>query len=759
MNRLRLLIGLAISGMLLASISGTSATERFGDIVISPQVLVSGETYHGYREFRVLLENQSLKDTHQVTLTFPERAFGYGNSVSRISRTVSLAPLSRATVPLWQPPLPMDGDGRLRVSIDDDRPEVIGMPGGGMQHMTRSGSRFGGGPLPAVVLVSRSLNFEEISRAVGANQTGLSAALATGAPDSGGRRGMINTAWMPEASTPGPHWLELDYEPPLRANSVRIYYTIASPASGEVILTGTSGTNLATIPMSASTASLPRGRMTMSAQLGEFSFPLTSEPVKTVRLNFGSVYPGSISVDAVELVGPSGSAWASSARASSEASLTSPAASGMTGVETRRMLRSELPVAEWSEAWLSYTPYDAVAVNAADLKAMPPAVLTALWRYTECGGTLLLMGGGDVPESWRLFPEALEGGHRFSAGFGQCFVFEKERISELKPPALKSITDALNGSIRSWQSLSDESSANVSFPVIENVRVPVRGIVFIMLAFVLAIGPVNLIVLSRMNRRTWLLWTIPAISIFTSLIVFAYSMLREGITPDARIEGLTFLDQPGHRAASVGVTAFYCPLTPSQGLFFTSDTEATPLVEMWDYGHGTQREMDWTQSQHLERGWVTARVPAHFRLRKSEVRRERLQLENADGRMTVINGLGAPIRTLWLADDSGKVYSATNIAAGQKANLSAFAGFPKVQERAEPHSLFERLGYTQLTNAFSTLSAPSYLTGGTYIAELETNPFLENGLGAKAKSARTRSAAIVYGILDPPGTPGTGLLK
>src|SRR6185369_4423911 len=153
------------------------------------------------------------------------------------------------------------------------------------------------------------------------------------------------------------------------------------------------------------------------------------------------------------------------------------------------------------------------------------------------------------------------------------------------------------------------------------------------------------------------------------LVVFVYSYLREGITPDTRIAGLTVLDQANRRAATVGITAFYCPLTPSQGLFFSSDTEATPLVETWNYQNGTERDLDWTQSQHLGRGWVSARVPAHFQLRKSETRRERLQVENLNGQLTVVNGLGAAIQALWFADANAHVYTAANIPAGQKANL------------------------------------------------------------------------------------------
>ncbi len=104
------------------------AAERFGDITVAPQSLSVGETFHGYHEFRVLLQNESTKDTHRVTLIYPDRAFSYGNSISRMSRTVVLAPASQALVSLWQPPLPANGSGNYRVVVDD---EVAGtVPGG-----------------------------------------------------------------------------------------------------------------------------------------------------------------------------------------------------------------------------------------------------------------------------------------------------------------------------------------------------------------------------------------------------------------------------------------------------------------------------------------------------------------------------------------------------------------------------------------------------------------------------------------------------
>ncbi len=738
MKRLQLLFA---CGTLLAFAPSRIAAEQIGPISVSSQPLTSGETYHGYREYRILLENSSAKDAHQVTLVYPDRSYNYGNSISRIARTVSLAPGARALVPIWQPPLPQNGNGQLRVVVDGEPPESISLPGN--SHVNRSG---GGALIPATVLVSRTLDFDDLTRALKLENDAFSATMAVGPRDSGSRRGLVPTAWSPDASSSGPHWLELDYATPIKADRLRIFETMGFPPGGQFILTGISGTNYPPISMSPSAPTRP-------GTAREFSFPPTAEPIQTVRIEFGSTYAGMISIDAVELEGSggSGAVWASAARASSQSTASVPrgASSGISGREANRLLRAELPVGEWSESWLSYTPFDAIALTAADLRSMPPAIQDALWRYTECGGNLVLFGNAGVPQSWRSARKISQtGGEILDAGMGRCFLFETEKIPDLPAETLKTLTDTLNISARSWQSLPDENSANAAFPVVENVRIPVRGMVVIMLAFVIVIGPVNIIFLSRTNRRTWLLWTIPAISLVTSLIVFAYSFLREGITPDVRIEGVTLLDQANRRASTIGTAAFYCPLTPGGGLFFSSDTEVTPLVERWEYGRGTDREMDWTQGQHLTRGWVSARVPAHFGLRKSETRRERIQLEGSGAQTSIVNGLGSPIRSLWLADWSGQIYTASKVPAGQKAKLTVLSGMSRAAtERIGVGALSDTFGFAQSRELAAT-NAVACLRPGTYVAELETNPFLENGLGAKAKSARTKARSIVYGLLE-----------
>src|SRR5262245_65048865 len=98
-------------------------------------------------------------------------------------------------------------------------------------------------------------------------------------------------------------------------------------------------------------------------------------------------------------------------------------------------------------------------------------------------------------------------------------------------------------------------------------------------------------------------------------------MLAEGWQASVRAEAMTILDENARRATTVGLTAFYSPLTPSDGLRLSYDTEITPQLPgrggYYAFARsgvtgGAARTINWTEDQHLDVGWVRAGVPAHF---------------------------------------------------------------------------------------------------------------------------------------------------
>jgi hypothetical protein len=409
-----------------------------------------------------------------------------------------------------------------------------------------------------------------------------------------------------------------------------------------------------------------------------------------------------------------------------------------------------------SESWLAYSCYDGVALARDDLKALPAKVRFALERYVECGGSLLIVGPWQPPEHWRrtrstpttpLPKNQVTPFQTYYPGFGQCFVSSESDLRRVDPAPWRYIAESWGQTAKPLTEERSVTTANGDFPVVENVSTPVRGLFVVMLLFAVTIGPVNLYVLARTKRKIWMLWTVPAIALITSLAVLGYVYLREGWTGHERAEGLTILDELAGRATTVGWVGFYSPITPGDGLHFGYDTELSPQLgsEYGDYRRAN-RTVDWTNDQHLATGWVTARMPAHFMLRKTEARPERIEMRRAKGgKLMLKNGLGAAIRRLWYADSKGKIHTAANIPAGAPASLQA--GGDEVVAEPRRRSLRQAFGMDWLEHYHEFTKHPElYLRPGCYLAALEDAPFIERGLRHGERKARS----IVYGIHKEP---------
>jgi hypothetical protein len=720
----------------------SALADDVGEVSANASAIYTGNTYHGYAEIRVDLQNRSHSKAHVVTLIYPDNSYGgYGNNISRLSRTITLAPGSGEKVSLLLPPLPSRGDALIRVDCDDGHQGLIHAPN------ANDHCNYNGGDTPATIFISRNLDNSAVERIFHASQGAFTPAMAVGPPDAHSY-GPQPTTWMPDATAPGEtNWLELDYATAQPASKISVYNTISAGLSGSIYLLGLEGTNLVTIPLRSG-----KSTRTGTGWVMEYDLPATSVPVRTVRLDFGTSLPNSIGIDAVQISGPGGSQWAEDARASSDNSAQA-AGWGMPR-QPVNALRAESPVAGWSELWLAYSPFDAVVLEAADISSASTGVFDALGNYLQAGGNVVLFGTTVLPAQWHPWEQQhINGGDEYRVGFGRCFVLATENPAALNRNAIQSLRAAVNDMADYWTSLPrDGGAAESALPIHGNTEIPARGIVLIMLSFIIVIGPANLFFLSRYKRRIWMLWTIPAISFASTMMVFVYSLVREGITPDTHIAGLTVLDQSSRHAATFGGESFYCPLTPGGGLHFDYGTEATPLVNLDNYRSSSSREVDWSQSQHFGRGWVSARIPAYFHLRRSETRRERIEVSAQNGNMQIVNGLGAPIKSIWLADKNMSFFQANNIEVGQKSILARSKQTQSLV-KSGPDGLKRDLGFGVGGAGDIGDGAQKYLRPGTFIAVLDGNPFIENALVSSPNPKHSKSEAVVFGVLDPAQDP------
>src|SRR5262249_49344275 len=143
---------------------------------------------------------------------------------------------------------------------------------------------------------------------------------------------------------------------------------------------------------------------------------------------------------------------------------------------------------------------------------------------------------------------------------------------------------------------------------------------------------------------------------------------------------------------------------------------------------GGPHDIDWTSDQHLTRGWVSARIPAHFKLRKCAVRRERVTVgRGPDGALTAGNGLGAEGTRRHYADEEGRVYRAGPIPAGARAVLAATGETLPADRTGEEARAYYAGDWVRVVE--DAARAPVRLLGPRcYLAELDSAPFVEEGL-------------------------------
>ncbi len=408
------------------------------------------------------------------------------------------------------------------------------------------------------------------------------------------------------------------------------------------------------------------------------------------------------------------------------------------------ILPNAKPVREWSGGWLTYAGLAEVVLTERDLGAMSAETSAALRKYVLSGGRLTVVASTrwpavpgwpdtDEPQEWET-----RDGVRAALGLGELRWWHTDDLATTDDTAIDAWVDGVTRHAQSQQNRLDADQADKAFPVIEGQRTPVRGLLLLMVVFALLIGPVNVLVLSVMKKRMWLLWTVPLTSAVFSGAVIAYAFFSEGITPTARTTAVTLLDQTSREAVTRAMRGYYAPLTPGDGLRFGLDSAVVPQVTIDSHGYhygshgshyggdGRGRAVDTTHDQHLTRGWVAARVPAHLALTTVESRRERLDFERLDdGGLAVVNGLGVDVTALDVADASGKRYRTAALAAGQRVVLGEADTLADDPEFEGLQNQLAGIGWAVI----ATREPDKYsLEPGSYLARTATTPFVVDGL-------------------------------
>jgi hypothetical protein len=363
-------------------------------------------------------------------------------------------------------------------------------------------------------------------------------------------------------------------------------------------------------------------------------------------------------------------------------------------------------------------------------------VQAALLRWVAAGGSITFLGA--PPDGLPQLRPATEdlGIHAHHHGFGWINSIDKpEEIARFVNSLRTTWRDIDVDTRHQWYGELQE--VDTPIPLLDDASLPVKSLFSLLVVFAVVGGPLNLWVLAKKQRRLWIFWTLPLAAAVTAAILVGSVIWSEGWVRIQKTASLTLLDERNGEASTIGWTGFYATLAPDGEIRFDSGTEVRPLFSTAE-GH-----TDWTDGQRFVSGWIGSRLARGFVLRKVEPRRERIPVRRENGQLIALNGLGAHLTELWVADASGAVFVAKNVAAGKEVALAP-TGRQTAATIPDPAFLCAAPSTWASYPARFAHEPLNILQPGMYVASVARSPFVEAAL---ARPTKSESAAIVVGVM------------
>jgi hypothetical protein len=373
--------------------------------------------------------------------------------------------------------------------------------------------------------------------------------------------------------------------------------------------------------------------------------------------------------------------------------------------------------------WLGFTSLRAVFIGPTEWEQLEEPQKQALLTWTACGGDLFFVDG----ELDALLPSSHQPRVAAPENMARAYFFGRIHLPASSDIPAAGLADVLTKATAlqdgNWALPANRASdwgriaeRGFRLPIPGVGGIPARSYFLILVVFSLLIGPVNYWLLRRLRQQVLLVITAPLISIVFILMLAGYVVAGEGFGVRGRAVSFTMLDQVRKQAATrASVSLYAAGMAPGGGLRFARDVAVFPIGTDGT-GAREPQQLDLTEAQRFASGVIQARSPTNLETIGLAPARERLTIEREGDRLTAVNGLGVPIRTL-LYRAAGQVHHlADPLPPGERALLTPG---PRRSVDVVPPGLPQSSRFAHLVDN---------LPEGAYLAVLERSPFWSGGV-------------------------------
>ncbi len=228
---------------------------------------------------------------------------------------------------------------------------------------------------------------------------------------------------------------------------------------------------------------------------------------------------------------------------------------------------AELRPDELPPTWDGLSGFDLLVVDArrAGIDGAAQAVLR---DYLRVGGHVLVLGvdalgGGPLRDALSDRPLARGFGTVKGLSIAEAggLPGDPEAVRRLSPWLLGAHGPLARGARPVSGVLPPEIFQPIAIPGVGDV--PYRAYLAVLLLFGVLVGPVNYFVLRRRRQLGYMLLTVPALGLVTTVVLLSYGLLKDGLGLHTASRSLTLLDQEGHEAVSWEGRTVFAGLSPS----------------------------------------------------------------------------------------------------------------------------------------------------------------------------------------------------
>jgi len=392
-----------------------------------------------------------------------------------------------------------------------------------------------------------------------------------------------------------------------------------------------------------------------------------------------------------------------------------------------------VPVAEWPDQWLAYTPADCVVLTKEEWETAPPAVRNALLGFIQAGGGLVLAGATMEEVAHDAFP----------VGFGAVRALSSPVPEEWTERDFHDLQSAATNPAARWEDIRYKRQP---FPTSNFFSPPSLFPVYVLLlGIMIFLGPVLLAVLARRNIRIRIYWLAPCIAGAVSVVILLFALFRDGVSPITSAQSVLYLNGKTHTFVQLSELSIMAPAGLSSSLHFGPSVEVMPASR--EDSLTGKRSVKNGDELVLNNGWVSARIPATFLLRDTGALD--IPMLSPDASAKVTNPYPVPIRRLLYCDGDGNCFALdAPLAPGETTQLTLYPDVSGtmlhiVEDMKDTFYGLRPLTY--VSGSYLALPPRHLLPPGMYLCEFEGTPFLQHPL--RKGNVRHTGSTLMLGEL------------